>query len=222
MLWRGPHGGGAASGKAGAMVASHNKGGQYIRARTTPTNPRTQFQQDVRNSLSTLSSSWRSLTQLQRTGWEIYGTQVPTTNALGDSIIISGIAAYVRANTPRLQAGLSLVSDAPTIFDSGDTGGFDVTLTNASHGTFTLQTLPTGWTTGTSATAALLYTSRPQNVTINFFGGPYRLAAVLASPATAMGFTPAFNIGGDQMFFRARITREDGRLSPSIDSAVFP
>lgn len=222
MLWRGPHGGGAASGKAGSMVASHNKGGQYLRARTTPTNPRTTAQQGVRNSLGTLASQWRSLDQDQRDAWGIYGAQVPNINALGDSIIISGIAAFVRANTPRLQAGLSVILDGPVIFDSGDNGTHEIELTNATAGTFAWGTIPSGWTDATATTAALLYTSRPQNITINFFGGPYQLAATMLAPATSMNFTPAFPIGGDQMFFRYRVTRGDGRLSPAVSDTVLP
>jgi hypothetical protein len=117
-------GGGAASGKMGAMVASHNKGGQYLRARTVPTNPRTALQNAVRGAFSGIASMWQTLTDSARAAWANWGTVVGTTNRLGDNVPISGIAAFQRANVLRAQAGYDLVLDAPpaplALIPSGD------------------------------------------------------------------------------------------------------
>jgi len=220
MLWRGPGvAGGAASGAAGAMVASHNKGGQYVRARTTPTNPRSAFQTDVRNSLTNLASAWSSsLTQNQREAWDIYATNVSRFNRLGDSIHISGIAWFVACNTPRLQAGLSRVNDAPVNFDQGDIGTTPNALFAAGGSSATITLNPADNWNGTNGSNnnMLLYASRPQNEGINFFNGPYRLAAVISNRTTSSVIvTLPFAAGpaDSSIFFAFRISRGDGRLS---------
>lgn len=221
MLWRGPMGGGAASGKVGSHVASHNKGGQYLRARTTPTNPNTVFQQEVRNAVRTLSSGWNNLTEGQRADWNVYAANTTLRNRLGDQIKISGISHYVRSNTPRFQAALTFINDAPAIFDLGDVNNsvstFDVGTTT---GTLTLDATSNWITENGSANQMLVYVSRPQNIGINFFKGPYRFAGAING--SAAGATPAQVItlpfstapGTPQAVFgQVRITRWDGRLS---------
>lgn len=224
MLWRGPHGGGAASGAAGSAVAAHNTGGQYLRARTTPTNPNSIFQQEVRNAVRTLSTRWNNLTQDQRDGWAVYSANTSFRNRLGDTIKISGIANFVRSNTPRYQAALAFIDDAPGTFDVGDVTdaapGFDFGTTD---GTLTLSPTADWIVTNGSANTMLVYISRPQNAGINFFKGPYRFTAAING--SAAGATPAQVIAlpfpvtpglGQQLFGQIRITRGDGRLSSTF------
>lgn len=221
MLWRGPMGGGAASGKVGAMVASHNAGGQYLRARTTPTNPNTTFQQDVRDGVRTLTTRWNTLTQEQRDGWKVYGSNVAITNRIGNQIAISGIAHYVRSNTPRFQAGLPIIDTAPGTFDLGDVQGSVLSFEfDATTGTLGLSTTADWITSATgSENTMLAYISRPQNPGINFFKGPYRLAGQINSANASTGeFTLTLpflvTVGLDQQLFgQVRVTRGDARLS---------
>jgi hypothetical protein len=63
-----------ASGSIRGLTASHNRGGQYFRGRTIPTNPNSVFQQAVRNNLSVLQTRFLStLTAAQRLAWTTYG-----------------------------------------------------------------------------------------------------------------------------------------------------
>ena len=219
MLWRGPLGQGAASGAFGALVASHNSGGQYLRARTTPTNPNTSFQNEVRNAISSLAPQWSSvLTTEERDAWEVYATNVSRTNRLGDSIHLSGIAEFIRSNTSRVQAGLTVQTAAPVTFDTGSVPllSFDAAA-GGSTGTLTfVSSLASVGATG-SQSALLLYVSRPQNPGINFFRGPYRLAAVIPGNGTSsdVTFGLPFIAGpsGSALFARARVSFGDGRLS---------
>lgn len=229
MLFRGPLGGGAASGKMGALVASHNKGGQYLRARTTPTNPATPQQQEVRNGVRTLSPGYStSLTDAQRLSWQTYGENVTKKNRLGDAIKLSGIAHYARSNVPRIQAGLPIVSDAPSVFDLGDTGS-PGTLTigaNASTGTFTYNQSD-NWSAGGSTNNLLLYVSRPQNIGRRFFKGPFQLAATIPGGSTTGSATftlpfPSGPTGTQRIFAQYRITRDDGRLSSLVEVSATP
>jgi hypothetical protein len=145
MLFRGAFGGGAASGKSGSVVASHNSGGQYLRARTTPTNPRSVFQTAVRDGLTFLARAWSTLlSPSQRDGWNTYGQTVGSVNRLGDAIKISGIAAYQRANAMRLQVGAERVDDPPPMVGAPAPVFAGTTFTFAGdQGTITLAgTLP--------------------------------------------------------------------------------
>lgn len=237
MKWRGPLGGGAASGKVGAMVASRAKNTQYIRARTTPVNPRTSPQQVVRNAVKALSTAWSStLTATQRGEWENYGLNVTVTNALGDPSHLSGINWFVGNNTPRVQAGLPLIADGPSIFDRGNPDWSvifpDATIeTNGSHGTLSLASAITGMN-GTNG-SLLFYISRPIGPAVNFFDGPYQLAAVLPSvgagsitagnhtfnsPFTASGVASAES--ANYMAGVLRLDRGDGRLSSKFQLTV--
>lgn len=209
-----------ASGSLGGMTAAHNRGGLYLRARSIPVNTNTQQQQDVRNALTQLTTAWGStLTQVQRDAWQVYADNVPQTNALGDSITLSGIASYVRANTSRLQAALDRVDDAPTIFNIGDFT--QPVLGTAAASTNQLQFAfddADEWA-NEDGSAMLVYISRPASPSINFFAGPYRFATAIEGDATTAPTSPVtidtpfpFAVG-NKLFVRVRVTRADGRLS---------
>lgn len=205
---------GAASGKLGAMVASHNKGGQYMRARVTPSGAvPTPEQSVVRNAVSSLASAWsQELTQDQRDGWANYALNVPGTNALGDAIQLSGQNWFIACNTPRLQAELARVDDAPLIFDRGTPSWTPSILAL----TDTAGTVGLGGSI-TAAGNALLYGGRPFSGGRSKYYGSFRLAEVdsLSAGASTIAFTPPFSIGtsGTQMEFRLVLSRDDGRLS---------
>lgn len=225
MLYRGPMGGGAASGRVGALVASHNSGGQYMRARTTPTNPRTDQQQGVRNALSTLSNRFATvLTDPQREGWKTQGLLGSFRNRLGDSITLSAIAAYLRANAARLQAGDGPVDDAPPVFVDTPLTLPVATLTAPS--TISLAFDNTDDWAGQADGHLYIYASRPQNPAVNFFNGPYRLLGAVdgitptppTSPASFSYDPVLFGAltAGQVVFFRYRAVSEVGQLSAAL------
>lgn len=229
MLYRGPMGGGAASGKIGSHVASHNRGGQYLRARTTPTNPRSAQQTVVRNAVRVLAPLWSStLTDSQRDNWNVYGVNVAVRNRLGDTVFLSGIAQFIRSNVSRIQAGLSIILDAPVVFDLGE-APVDFALTAGAlttSGTLTITNgSASGWNNSTGNNL-LLYVSRPQNAGVNFFNGPYRLSAVFPGGKTngTYTFTLPFSAGpvGSLLKLKARVTLPDGRLSGDAGGEIFP
>lgn len=207
-----------ASGSIGGFTASHNKGGLYLRARAIPVNSNTSFQQAVRNFMSQLTSRWNAvLTAAQRAAWSVYADQTPITDTLGEPRTIPPLAMYCRSNIARLQAGFAVVDDGPTFYG----------LPTLSPLTFTADATADEFDVAFEATDAwanedggglMLAASRPQNVSINYFNGPYRFAGAVVgavtpptSPATiALPFPVA---AGQQVFFKARATLADGRVS---------
>jgi hypothetical protein len=206
------------SGSVGGMTGSHNRGGMYLRARAVPVNQQTTRQLAIRNAVTALTSRWSdTLTQAQRDAWDVYGSNVPVLNPLGDQIQLSGQQHYVRSNVPRLQAGLSRVDDGPTTFELGSftAPSFSITTPDQLDVTFTSGD---AWV-GEDDAAMLVYTGRPQPSTINFFKGPYRLADSIDGSSGTPPTTPATlttdyqYTSGQKLFTFVRVTRGDGRLS---------
>ncbi len=131
----------AVSGSIGGTTFSHNKGGAYVRNRSIPTNPDTLPQQNIRAILSAQSQSWADRTDAERAAWEGWATQNPVTNALGNSINLSGHQAYIKLRS-RLALALQTLIDVPPIINAptalesmlqdGDIGLGNVDLTFAA------------------------------------------------------------------------------------------
>lgn len=213
-----------ASGALAGNVFAHNKGGMYMRARATPVNPATPQQVAVRNAVKTLSTRWlQVLTQVQRDAWTTYAVNVPLTNKLGEPHIIPALAMYIRCNSPRLiNAGIaSVVDDGPTVFALATfTAPTIVTIPGDIQVTFTNTD---DWAIADGG-HLYVYQSRPQNVTINFFKGPFRYTGevdgvTLTPPTSPQVMTPVFPVGGvNRWYFRAIVSNADGRLSSPIIS----
>jgi len=210
----------AASGKLGGMVFSHNAGGQYVRAYVIPTNPGTPQQEVIRVATAQLTTLWlNSLTQAQRDNWEAYAAAVPITDNTGNPRFIKGLPMYVRSNVSRIQEGLPRNDDGPTILNLGEYTIPTFDAPDASADTVDVNfTVGDDWV-GEDDSAMLIYASRGQNATINYFKGPYRLAGAILGDATTPPTSPATItlpfavVAGQRVFFRARVTRADGRLS---------
>jgi hypothetical protein len=210
------------SGKIGGAVYSYNRGGVYIRAWRKPTNPNTSQQQAVRDALSLLQTRFaNTLTAAQRLAWNTFATNVPITGALGDSVTLTGQQWYVKANVPRLQASVAAIDTAPVIFEMAALTTPVPTIVAAGTTVSLAYTNTDAWA-GEVGGYLLLFASRPQNPTVNFFKGPFRFAGKVSGagtpPTSPSVITLPFPIGpaGSRMFFRAVALRADGRPSPDF------
>jgi hypothetical protein len=221
---------GEASGSLASMVFSHNRGGQYIRQRTIPTNPNTSFQQAIRTLVSQLTSLWQTtLTAPQRDAWDVYAEAVPLLDPLGEPRNVGGLGMYIRSNVARLQAdptNLPRVDDAPTIFNLGDfTAPSFGNLTEAGQTVDITFNAGDDWANEDDA-AMIIFSSRPQNASINFFKGPYRYSSVILGDSVAPPVSPETDavsfpfVLGQKVFFRAVVTRADGRMSSTFRSSA--
>jgi hypothetical protein len=218
----------AASGSVGGVVYSRNKAGAYIRNRSIPINPGSARQQTVRFAVSQLSTRWvETLTAAQRAAWETYAENVQLPNPLGQSRNVGGLAMYVRSNAPRvgfpvLGSALAIVDDAPTIFDLGTFSEPVIGAISASGDTVSMSFTESDEWVGETGAALLIYSSRPQNPSVNYFKGPYQACSEIAGDDTLPPSPPqiidlAFPVeAGQKIFFRMNVTRVDGRLSASF------
>lgn len=101
------------SGKLGGHVFSKNRGGNYLRTKTTPTNPQTPAQTAVRSIFAALSSAWSGLDQAERQSWEDRSAEYARTNIFGDLKNPNGKALFQRLNQNLMLAGEAALDVCP-------------------------------------------------------------------------------------------------------------
>jgi hypothetical protein len=212
----------ATSGSANGLTASRNRGGRYFRARAIPTNPNTARQVQVRANFGAAVNDWGLLSIGDRDAWNLYASNVPVTNTLGETINLSGQQWFIAADSFALDlvdggAAVDQPPFPPTTFSRGVliTGattlgvaaGFSAVIDNS-------QLLP-----GTGEGGVGIYMGRPQNPTRSFFRGPWRRC--FASTNTAFTGTATITTAnlpfaitlGQRVWFQLRGLGNDGRLS---------
>lgn len=217
--------GGVASdvrGSIGGYTYSRNRTGAYIRNRTVPVNPGSAFQSAVRALVAQLSNAWVTvLTVAQRAAWDAYADAVHLPNSLGEERNVGGLGMYIRGNVARLQAnetGLLRIDDGPLDLTVGEFTPPQISQLSEAAQTFGVLFDDTDLWVDESGSAMLVYASRPQNASVNYFKGPYRYAGVIEGDDTVPPTSPAtiavpFPFSEDQkVFFRVNVSRDDGRL----------
>lgn len=100
-------------GKEGGIVFSRNTYGAYIKAKVSPTNPQTIYQQTQRGTFTNIAQNWRVLTDPQKAAWVALGQQVTRVNQFGDQTSYTGFSIYMRINRNRVLTGQALLTVAP-------------------------------------------------------------------------------------------------------------
>lgn len=102
----------------GGVVYSRNTWGAYIRQKVSPVQPRTSRQTEMRANLTELSKRWGTvLTEQQREAWRQFAAAFPIVDVFGNTISLTGIAAYQRVNRVRAILGLPPLDDPPANMD---------------------------------------------------------------------------------------------------------
>jgi len=106
---------GQISGRVGGVVFARNRGGAYVRNGPAPVQPRTIYQTQVRNALSTASSAWDGLTEDQRKAWSEWAKLNPIKNRIGETVTLQGNAAFVELNSRLARLGIAPVAATPAV-----------------------------------------------------------------------------------------------------------
>lgn len=143
------------SGSYGGVTSSHNRAGQYVRNRRTPTNSPTARRTTIRSALAAASSAFSFLTPTQQASWVAAADSHPITDKLGQSIKLTGHQLFVSINVQIQNTGSPIVNTPPPDFSvysqSGASAGFSL----ATGLNITLSG------TGGSSDFALIALSRP-------------------------------------------------------------
>lgn len=228
LVASGPHGSGNASGSIGPDTYSHNRFGQYVRNRTKPINPKTTRQVGVRTALSACAARWLNVvTAAQRAGWDLYGSSIAMKNALGQNMLLSGYAHYLRTNIALSQAENIYIDAPPTVFAlPGKDPALAITAATTTQLVSVSFDATQSWAAETGG-RLLLLCGKPKLATRNFFAGPWRYmgdvdGSTPTPPTSPKTFTAPFTFAaGQKLWVQARILRADGRMTePFQVSAV--
>jgi len=208
------------SGSVAGNTHARNRFGNYIRARTTPVNPNSSRQTKMRSIMATLVERWNdTLSNAQRTAWNLYASSVNWLNALGETVKLTGFNHYVRSNAWQLDLGFAPEDDGPTTFALPGTDGTIACSSSEATQLITVTFDDTRDWCSEDAAGLMILEGRPTLATRNFFGGPYRgrsakmgsAAVPIVSPQTYTSIWPITE--GQKVWSKFRILRADGRLS---------
>lgn len=215
-------GGGVADirGSIGGTVFSRGRYGAIARNRTIPVDPASSKQVKIRSIASVVRNAWFStLTAAQRAAWDTYAAGVQMTNRLGETINLTGWNHFCRSNMSVLYNDLTLIANGPTTLALPEKD--ESIAVSASAATQLLSISfdeDSAWVDEDDA-YLLVYASKGQNPTKNFFKGPFELAGKIAGDATTAPTSPqtitapSTLTSGQRVFVQCRILRADGRLS---------
>jgi hypothetical protein len=196
----------SASGSIAGITASRNRGGQYIRARLIPTDPAAALQMVVRGIFGAVTARWLAdLSEAERDAWDLYASNTPMIDALGDTIFLSGHQQFVRTNVAALQAGQTQFDVAPTVYGTGQLAELGTPAATGATVSVAITSMPANST-------AILFAGRPQNASVSHFRGPWRFVDVSATSPVA-GTQPFPVAPGNRQWVGVRLLNDDGRLS---------
>ena len=135
------------SGSVGNQTSSRNRSGQYRRARSMPTQPRTAAQVNARARLTSASAAWRGLTDAQRAAWASFAQSFSVVNSLGSTINLTGSQCFVKVNTVLALTGSAQVTIPPALPSFGPTLATALTATAGTQALSIASTLATGTVT---------------------------------------------------------------------------
>lgn len=191
------------SGSIADRTHSHNRSGQYIRNRRTPTQPvGTGRRAAQRANFGGAASAWASLTFSEQAAWIAYADSHPYTDRLGQSIKITGFNMYVAINSQLLNCG-EAQSDVPPI----DAAVFDVgaaTVTVTALGVVTVT--PSG--NGSADDFLIVSFSKPQSSGVTFCKTFWQQSVNAGGSATPLvvssGYVAQFGLppAGSRVFFK--------------------
>jgi hypothetical protein len=102
------------SGSLAGTTASHNRAGQYLRNRAMPTQPvGTGRRAVVRSNFGAAAAGYAALTAAQQAAYAAYAANYPYTDALGQSVILTGQQMFVAIAASLLNVGVAMPTTPP-------------------------------------------------------------------------------------------------------------
>jgi len=208
------------SGAAGDVIASHNAGGPYIRARTAVTNPNTTKQQAQRTTFADVSAAWRdTLTNDQRDAWWRYAAQRTPPNPFGPRGTSTGQQEFCRSNVARRHAALGYILTPPTI--TADPVPLHPVIEQRYTSTVMWIVPQDDPWLHTDGAYCLIYVSPAIPTSINWYERPHQYYFKFQGSSSAPPLAPFFAAlpltltDDEHVSFKTTIVYPDGRVSPS-------
>lgn len=105
----------AVRGKEGGIVFNTWRGINTAKSATSPVQPNSSAQLDIRDHVTTASRAWASLSNVQRTGWNDYANAHTESDWTGAAKRLTGQNWYVRCAVLNALCGAAAIAAAPAI-----------------------------------------------------------------------------------------------------------
>lgn len=164
------------SGSIAGTTSSHNRAGQYTRNRRAPVQPvGTGRRAFIRSAFGASSTAWAALTSAQQAAWSAYADGHPITDALGQSIKLTGHQMFVAISTQLQNVGQALPTDPPASSATTAPNATVFTVTSAGVITITLDG------SGSASDFILIAFSKPVSAGVTFNKTYWQQTEVAAS-----------------------------------------
>jgi hypothetical protein len=159
---------------------SHNRGGNYIRNKVTPVNPRSASQTALRARFAQYAQQWRTLTTAQQQAWLAAVQNYKQTNVFGDLKTLTGLQLFLQVNSNLLASGGAAITSPAA--------AKGVSIVNATGLTYTSGTpsLSLAYSANIPAlTRVKIFATPPLSPGISFVKSQFRLISTLAPAAVS-------------------------------------
>lgn len=196
-----------AKGSVGGVTYSVARGLDTVKAKPSPSQPRSARQLAVRAILSTCSRAWANLSDANRSAWDDFAALDPQYDWTGRTYYLSGFTEFVRFTSLMLDMGLAQVDTPPAVAAPGSPALFA-----AANGV--LQSVVTWTSPGGTATQMDIWhlgpISKGRAAKIEHAVHNCYLTAETATK-TVTGLT-----AGRHWFWGRFISETDGQFSPMV------
>ena len=204
-------------GKLGGHVFSKNRGGAYMRTKTTPVNPQSIAQSAVRAIFGLIASAWSALSDVNRTSYRTKVNQYVGTDIFGDVRVPSGKALHQKLNQNLLLTGQAQQSTCPNAKEVADSG-FNAANYDLGADQFDLEF------SGNTVGSKLLIFATPQlSQGTKFVKNKLRmLGSVSGVNALPVDVTALYlarfgqPVSGDNIVIAVKVINDNGQASPML------
>lgn len=214
-------------GKLGGQVASKNRAGAYVRTKTSPVNPQSIAQSQVRSSFAAVSALWRGLSDQNRASWNEAVNNWQRTDVFGDLKTPSGFNLFMRLCTPLQNAFNDVIIGlyAPTPVEMPALS--EVTATYVT-GTSALNLVTTvAGNLDLSEYVYNVYATAPQSAGKSFVKNEFRLLGWVEADAPTRNIAELYNAKFGSLAFNSNVqirvqalSRATGQLGVPFDVKV--
>lgn len=214
-------------GKLGGQVASKNRAGAYVRTKTSPVNPQSTAQSQVRASFASVSALWRGLTDQNRASWNEAVNNWQRTDVFGDLKTPSGFNLFMRLCTPLQNAFNDVIIGlyAPTPVEMPALSEVTATFATATS-TLSLATTVAN-TLDLEEYVYNVYATAPQSAGKSFVKNDFRLLGWVEADAASRDITTLYNdkfgslpLGSNVQIRVQALSRATGQLGVPFDVKV--
>ena len=211
------------AGKTGGQVASHNKGGAYLRTKVSPINKQSSQQSRSRSVLGSLSKAWAELSPAQQLAWSSAALNYTGKKSGGAKGASTGKAMYVGCNARLSVASFALISSP--VVPSSSNRIKSLVWSTAAHTLFRLNVTLYTFTAGI---AYLVYGTPPLSSGTSFirylwkFTGAYTPAGVTDNLTVGIGWNSVFGTSAAGMRIAMKVVMIDKASGIVLQEEISP